>query len=159
MLEEIYKKCTKIVKQQLGVDITEASRRGPVVSARAAVMSALVQRFTASAVARQFNKTHATVLYFKKKHEDEMRYQDYRIAFDIASAVCEDSDVPLLDSFHKMKDLVFRQKEELEKLKTENVDLTNDVKLKDESLTTLEKYRNLFYALADQLGISKESAA
>lgn len=159
MLEEIYKKCTKIVKQQLGVDITEASRRGPVVSARAAVMSALVQRFTASAVARQFNKTHATVLYFKKKHEDEMRYAEYRIAFEIAFAICEDNDLPLLDSFQKMKALVFAQKAELEKLKTENIDLSNDVKLKDESLTILEKYRNLFFALADQLGISKESAA
>ena len=158
MLEEIYKKCTKIVKQQLGVDITEASRRGPVVSARAAVMSALVQRFTASAVARQFNKTHATVLYYKNKHEHEMRYSDYRIAYHIAFDVCEGIDVPLLDTTHKMKDLVFKQRNELDVLRNKVENLSKEVKRKQKTLKDSKNYEQLFFALADQLGISKESA-
>ena len=157
MLEDVIKKCQKLVKQQLKVDITEASRRAPVVSARGAVMAALVDRFTAAAIARQFGKTHATVLYYKNKHEHEMRYSDYRIAYHIAFDVCEGIDVPLLDTTHKMKDLVFKQRNELDVLRNKVENLSKQVKRKQKTLKDLKNYEQLFFALADQLGISKES--
>ncbi len=158
MLEDVIKKCQKLVKQQLKVDITEASRRASVVSARGAVMAALVDRFTAAAIARQFGKTHATVLYYKNKHEHEMRYSDYRIAYHIAFDVCEGIDVPLLDTTHKMKDLVFKQRNELDVLRNKVENLSKEVKRKQKTLKDSKNYEQLFFALADQLGISKESA-
>lgn len=157
MLEDVIKKCQKLVKQQLKVDITEASRRGPVVSARGAVMSALVERFTAAAIAKQFGKTHALVLYFKSKHEHEMRYSDYRIAYNIAFDVCEGVDIPLLDSTHKMKDLVFKQRNELDNLRTQVANLSKEVQTKQQTLKDSKRYKKLFYDLANQLGINKES--
>ena len=157
MLEDVIKKCQKLVKQQLKVDITEASRRRAVVSARGAVMAALVERFTAAAIARQFGKTHATVLYFKNKHEQEMRYSDYRIAYHIAFDVCEGIDVPLLDTTHKMKDLVFKQRSELDILRTQVANLSKEVETKQETLKEGKRFEHLFYELANQLGINKET--
>jgi hypothetical protein len=157
MLEDVIKKCQKLVKQQLKVDITEASRRRAVVSARGAVMTALVERFTAAAIARQFGKTHATVLYFKNKHEQGMIYSDYRIAYHIAYDVCEGIDVPLLDTTHKMKDLVFKQRSELDILRTQVANLNKEVETKQKTLKNSKRFEHLFYELANQLGINKET--
>jgi hypothetical protein len=56
-----------------------------------------------------------------------------------------------------MKDLVFKQRSELDILRTQVANLSKEVETKQETLKKGKRFEHLFYELANQLGINKET--
>lgn len=137
----------------MDIDVTEASRRGPVANARGAAMCALIQRYSIADVSRVVGKHHSSVHNFKNKHNTYMKYNDYAIAYQLAYDVLEGRDVPMLVDFESVKKTCLTQREEIaQQAKVIEKHLTQIRELNTE-LSKTRKYKELYFSLADRLGL------
>ena len=85
-------------------------------------------------------------------------HQNHFQAFNIAKAVLDGHDVPVLTDFASVKDICLKQREEIEVMRKELQLYKAQVQKLQSELGRGKKYRELYFNLTDRLGISEAIA-
>ena len=123
-IEELFA-AKEIFFERIGIK-EDQSRKRKLVYARAAFVNAFRREAGPSAMGRIIGRDHASVIHYRKIHEDNMNYRDYKELYD--KAVTYALEVSTEDITFKMDSsdllrLIKELREEIGLLKKEAVEL------------------------------------